>query len=121
MVPESARKACEFGLEGLVSKHRDWPNQSGRSSFGVIRHRVIRDALHQIHRSQPRQVMDIVFDPRLLLRQRRPPPRSVSHGRCGHNARAPDGRGFASGVEAATEELKLLLVVGGVGHEFFRM
>jgi ATP-dependent DNA ligase len=25
------RKACEFGLEGLVSKHRDRPYQAGRS------------------------------------------------------------------------------------------
>jgi ATP-dependent DNA ligase len=24
------RKACEFGLEGLVSKHRDRPYQGGR-------------------------------------------------------------------------------------------
>jgi len=35
MVPESARKACEFGLEGLVSKHRDRPYQSGRSKHWI--------------------------------------------------------------------------------------
>ena len=29
--PDLFRKACEFGLEGLVSKHRDRPYQSGRS------------------------------------------------------------------------------------------
>jgi ATP-dependent DNA ligase len=29
--PDLFRKACEFGLEGLVSKHRDRPYQAGRS------------------------------------------------------------------------------------------
>jgi ATP-dependent DNA ligase len=29
--PDLFRKACEFGLEGLVSKHRDRPYQGGRS------------------------------------------------------------------------------------------
>jgi bifunctional non-homologous end joining protein LigD len=29
--PDLFRKACDFGLEGLVSKHRDRPYQSGRS------------------------------------------------------------------------------------------
>jgi hypothetical protein len=43
-----------------------------------------------------------------------------AHFRFGHNAEAAD-RGFASGAEVTTEELKLLLVAGGVGHEFFRM
>ena len=28
--PDLFRKACEFGLEGLVSKHRDRPYQGGR-------------------------------------------------------------------------------------------
>ena len=28
--PDLFRKACEFGLEGLVSKHRDRPYQAGR-------------------------------------------------------------------------------------------
>ena len=28
--PDLFRKACEFGLEGLVSKHRDRPYQNGR-------------------------------------------------------------------------------------------
>jgi len=35
MVPESARKAREFGLEGFVSKHRDRPYQSGRSKHWI--------------------------------------------------------------------------------------
>ena len=29
--PDLFRKACEFGLEGLVSKRRDRPYQAGRS------------------------------------------------------------------------------------------
>jgi bifunctional non-homologous end joining protein LigD len=29
------RKACEFGLEGLVSKHRDRPYKSGRSNHWI--------------------------------------------------------------------------------------
>jgi hypothetical protein len=29
--PDLFRKACDFGLEGLVSKHRDRPYQGGRS------------------------------------------------------------------------------------------
>jgi bifunctional non-homologous end joining protein LigD len=29
--PDLFRKACEFGLEGLVSKHREQPYQAGRS------------------------------------------------------------------------------------------
>ena len=29
------RAACEMGLEGLVSKHRDRPYQSGRSKHWV--------------------------------------------------------------------------------------
>jgi hypothetical protein len=29
--PDLPRKACEFGLEGLVSKHRDRPYQGARS------------------------------------------------------------------------------------------
>jgi hypothetical protein len=32
--PDLSRKACEFGLEGLVSKHGDRPYQAGRSSTG---------------------------------------------------------------------------------------
>jgi bifunctional non-homologous end joining protein LigD len=28
--PDLFRKACEFGLEGLVSKHRDSPYRGGR-------------------------------------------------------------------------------------------
>jgi hypothetical protein len=43
-------------------------------------------------------------------------------GKFGHSADAAV-RGFASGATwgAATEELKLLLVVGGVGHELAKM
>jgi ATP-dependent DNA ligase len=33
--PDLFRKACEFGLEGLVSKHRDRPYQGGRSKHWI--------------------------------------------------------------------------------------
>jgi len=33
--PDLFRKACEFGLEGLVSKRRDRPYQAGRSKHWV--------------------------------------------------------------------------------------
>jgi ATP-dependent DNA ligase len=33
--PDLFRKACEFGLEGLVSKHRDRPYQGGRSRHWI--------------------------------------------------------------------------------------
>jgi bifunctional non-homologous end joining protein LigD len=33
--PELFRKACEFGLEGLVSKHRDRPYHAGRSKHWI--------------------------------------------------------------------------------------
>ena len=33
--PDLFRKACEFGLEGLVSKHRDRPYQVGRSKHWI--------------------------------------------------------------------------------------
>jgi ATP-dependent DNA ligase len=33
--PDLFRKACEFGLEGLVSKRRDRPYQAGRSKHCV--------------------------------------------------------------------------------------
>ena len=33
--PDLFRKACEFGLEGLVSKHRDRPYRGGRSKYWV--------------------------------------------------------------------------------------
>ena len=33
--PDPFGKACEFGLEGLVSKHRDGAYQGGRSKHGV--------------------------------------------------------------------------------------
>src|ERR1700746_823138 len=33
--PDLFRKACEFGLEGLVSKHRDRPYRAGRSKHWI--------------------------------------------------------------------------------------
>jgi len=33
--PDLFRKACEFGLEGLVSKHRDRPYRGGHQKFWV--------------------------------------------------------------------------------------
>jgi ATP-dependent DNA ligase len=33
--PDLFRKACEFGLEGLVSKHRDRPYQPGKSKHWI--------------------------------------------------------------------------------------
>jgi ATP-dependent DNA ligase len=33
--PDLFLKACEFGLEGLVSKHRDRPYQAGRSKHWI--------------------------------------------------------------------------------------
>jgi bifunctional non-homologous end joining protein LigD len=33
--PELFRKACEFGLEGLVSKHRDRPYRGGRQKYWI--------------------------------------------------------------------------------------
>jgi bifunctional non-homologous end joining protein LigD len=33
--PDLFRKACEFGLEGLVSKHRDRPYRGGRQKFSI--------------------------------------------------------------------------------------
>ena len=33
--PDLFRKACEFGLEVLVSKHRDRPHQTGRSKHWI--------------------------------------------------------------------------------------
>ena len=33
--PDLFRKACEFGLEGLVSKHRDRPYRGGRQKHWI--------------------------------------------------------------------------------------
>ena len=33
--PDLFRKACEFGLEGPVSKHRDRPYQPGKSKHWI--------------------------------------------------------------------------------------
>jgi bifunctional non-homologous end joining protein LigD len=41
--PDLFRKACEFGLEGLVSKHSDRPYQSGRSKHWI----KIKNRKHQ--------------------------------------------------------------------------
>jgi ATP-dependent DNA ligase len=41
--PDLFRKACEFGLEGLVSKHRDRPYQAGRSKHWI----KIKNRKHQ--------------------------------------------------------------------------
>ena len=39
--PDLFRKACEFGLEGLVSKHRKRPYQGGRSKHRLkVNHRA---------------------------------------------------------------------------------
>ena len=34
--PDLFRKACEFGLEGLVSKHRDRPYRGGRQKHWIM-------------------------------------------------------------------------------------
>jgi len=33
--PDLFKKVCEFGLEGLVSKHRDRPYRGGRQKFWI--------------------------------------------------------------------------------------
>ena len=51
--PDLFRKACEFGLEGLVSKHRDRPYQSGRSNHWIKvknRKHLAFDRVHEAHR-----------------------------------------------------------------------
>ena len=48
MVPESARKAREFGLEGFVSKHRDRPYQSGRSKHWIKIKNRKHDAFYRV-------------------------------------------------------------------------
>ena len=53
--PDLFRKACEFGLEGLVSKHRDRPYQSGRSKHWIkVKNRKHRafDRVQEAHRSR---------------------------------------------------------------------
>jgi hypothetical protein len=45
--PDLFRKACEFGLEGLVSKHRDRPYRGGRQKHWI----KVKDRKHQaMHR-----------------------------------------------------------------------
>jgi bifunctional non-homologous end joining protein LigD len=44
--PDLFRKACEFGFEGLVSKHRDRPYQSGRSKHWIkVKNRTPGDVM----------------------------------------------------------------------------
>jgi ATP-dependent DNA ligase len=53
--PELFRKACEFGLEGLVSKHRDRPYQAGRSKHWIkvkSRKHQAFDRVQEAHRSR---------------------------------------------------------------------
>ena len=53
--PDLFRKACEFGLEGLVSKHRDRPYQSGRSMHWIKvknRKHPAFDRVQEAHRSR---------------------------------------------------------------------
>jgi ATP-dependent DNA ligase len=53
--PDLFRKACEFGLEGLVSKHRDRPYQAGRSKHWIkVKNRKHHafDRVQEAHRSQ---------------------------------------------------------------------
>jgi ATP-dependent DNA ligase len=53
--PDLFRKACEFGLEGLVSKHRDRPYQSGRSKHWIkVKNRKHQafDRVQEAHRSR---------------------------------------------------------------------
>jgi len=53
--PDLFRKACEFGLEGLVSKHRDRPYQAGRSTHWIkVKNRKHHafDRVQEAHRSR---------------------------------------------------------------------
>ena len=53
--PDLFRKACEFGLEGLVSKHRDRPYQAGRSKHWIKvknRKRHAFDRVQEAHQSR---------------------------------------------------------------------
>jgi ATP-dependent DNA ligase len=53
--PDLFRKACEFGLEGLVSKHRDRPYQAGRSKHWIkVKNRKHQafDRVLEAHRSR---------------------------------------------------------------------
>ena len=53
--PDLFRKACEFGLEGLVSKHRDRPYQGGRSKYWIkVKNRKHHafDRVQEAHRSR---------------------------------------------------------------------
>jgi ATP-dependent DNA ligase len=53
--PDLFRKACEFGLEGLVSKHRDKPYQGGRSKHWIkVKNRKHHafDRVQEAHRSR---------------------------------------------------------------------
>jgi bifunctional non-homologous end joining protein LigD len=44
--PDLFCKVCEFGFEGLVSKHRDRPYQSGRSKHWIkVKNRTPGDVM----------------------------------------------------------------------------
>src|SRR6516164_5418617 len=77
------------------------------ASRAMMRHCEVGVTWHQIPRPHCRRVCHERVGPALFLRQRRAPPRSVSHGRLGHRA-CPGVRGFVAGtlIEAATAELK---------------
>ena len=42
--PDLFRKACEFGLEGMVSKHRDRPYRGGRQKHWI----KVKNRKHQV-------------------------------------------------------------------------
>ena len=49
--PDLFRKACEFGLEGLVSKHRDRPYRAGRSKDWIKVKNRKHHAFHRVKES----------------------------------------------------------------------
>jgi len=46
--PDLFRKACEFGLEGLVSKHRERPYRAGRSPHWIKVKNRKHPAMHRV-------------------------------------------------------------------------
>ena len=49
--PKLFRKACEFGLEELVSKHRDRPCRSGREKHWIkVKNRKPRDWTRSVYK-----------------------------------------------------------------------
>jgi bifunctional non-homologous end joining protein LigD len=49
--PDLFRKACEFGFEGLVSKHRDRPYRAGRSKHWIKVRNRSHPAMHRVMES----------------------------------------------------------------------